>query len=83
MTGYSLSYILDSLSLDFVMMLYSHGLKFEETKATIFVNKIAEGLFGTKGKKSKSKIGVDKPPPKYAELKRMFGDKVKRKVKEN
>ena len=75
MTGYSLEYILDSLFLDQLMMIHSRGIEFEETKSIILLNKVVEIITG---KKSKSKIPIDKPPPKYAELERMFGDKVKK-----
>jgi len=59
------------------MMIYDYGLEFEEIKSIILVNKIAECFFGAKGK-SKSKIPIDKAPPKYDELRAMFGDKVQK-----
>jgi len=58
------------------MMLYNYSLGYEENKSIILVNKIAECFFGAKGKKSKPKIPIDKTPPKFAELQKMFGDKV-------
>ena len=58
------------------MLIHKFGVAWEETKAIILVNKIAEDLFGTKGKKPK--IPIDKPPPSYDSLKQMFGDKVKK-----
>ncbi|OFW52735.1 MAG: hypothetical protein A2163_11590 [Actinobacteria bacterium RBG_13_35_12] len=78
MTGYALEYILDSLSLDQLMLIHSRGIEFEETKSIILVNKIVECFFGAKGKKSKPKVPIDKAPPKFAELKRIFGDKVQK-----
>jgi len=82
MTGYSMEYLLDSLSLEQVVMLYDYGYEFEEIKATILISKYAEALSGKKTKKITS-VNPDKQPPKYDELKAMFGDKVKLIKKEN
>ena len=46
MTGYSLDYILDCLSLEQLVMLYDYGIEFENTKAVMLVNTIAEALSG-------------------------------------
>ena len=78
MTGWTLNYILDDISLDQAMMIHEYSIGFEETKSIILVNKIAECFFSTKGKKSKPKIPIDKPPPKFAELQAIFGDKVQK-----
>jgi hypothetical protein len=82
MTNYLLEYILDCLSLDQLMLIHSHGIEFEENKSIILINKIVECFFGTKGKRSKPKIDVDKPPPKLGELRRIFGSRVQPIVKE-
>jgi hypothetical protein len=65
MTGYCLEYILDSLSLDQVIMLHNYSFGWQETKSIILVNKIAECFFGVKGRKSMS----DKPDLKKFYLK--------------
>lgn len=74
MTGWSISYILEDTTLEQLMMVYNYGIKFEETKATILINKYAEALSGEK--KSKQ-VDIDKPPPKLSQLQAIFGDKVK------
>jgi hypothetical protein len=80
MTGYGLEYILDSLTLDVVMMIYDYGIGFEKTKSIILLNTYAEAV---SGKYSKPKIDVDKLPPKYDQLKSMFGDRVKPIINDN
>lgn len=69
MTGYSLSYILDSLSLDTVMMIHRYGLEYEETKAIILLNKYAEALSG------KKRVTGDKPDLKKFSI--LYGDRIK------
>jgi len=69
MTGYSLSYILDSLSLDLLMMIYRYGLGFEETKSIIFLNQYGMALSG------KKKVTSDKPDLKKFNL--LYGSKIK------
>ena len=80
MTGWKLNYILDEITLDFLMMIYGYGIEFEETKSIIFLNKYAELM---SGKKSKPKVDINKQPPKLDELKQMFGDKVKTIINDN
>ena len=71
MTGYSLEYILDSLSLLQVMMIYRYGLDFEETKSIILLNKYAEALSG------KKKVISDKPDLKKFHA--LYGNRIKTK----
>jgi len=74
MTGYSLSYILDSLSLDQLMLIYRYGLEFEETKSIILLNKYAEALSG------KKKSTSDKPDLK--KFSAIYGNRIKTNKKE-
>lgn len=74
MTGYSLSTVLDNLSLQQVMMIYRYGLEFEETKSTILINTYATALSG-----KKKAIG-DKPDLKKFSI--LYGSKIKTKKKE-
>ena len=77
MYGYSLAYILDSLTLEQVVMLYDYGIEFEELKASILINKLAELLVGKKSKdKSKKDNGEDKPDK--AEFYRRYGKRIKK-----
>ena len=75
MSGYSLEYILDHLSLDQLVMLYDYGMEFEETKAIILLNKYAEALSG-KNKSKRIKNISDKPDIKT--FKKLYGKKIKR-----
>ena len=80
MYGYSLSYILDSLTLEQVVMLYDYGIEFEELRASILISKLSELLIG---KKSKSKVkdnSNDKPDK--AEFYRRYGKRIKKIEKE-
>ena len=77
MTGYSLDSLLDSYSIDQVVMFYNQGFDWEEIKATVLVNKLIEAITG---KKSKPKDISDKPD--LAKFYEKYGDKIKRK-KEN
>ena len=79
MTGYSLDSLLDSYSLDHVIMFYNQGFDWEEVKAVILVNKLIEAITGKKSKPLRTDAS-DKPD-KAAFYKR-YGDKIKRK-KEN
>jgi hypothetical protein len=72
MTGYSLEYILDSLTLEQVLMLYDYGMEFEEIKSTILINILGHAMSGKK--KSKVKTG-DKPDIK--KFKALYGNKIK------
>jgi hypothetical protein len=69
MTGYSLEYVLDSLSLDQIIMLYDYGLEFEEIKATILLNKYGEALSGKKSTAGDS--------PDIKKFKKLYGNKIK------
>jgi hypothetical protein len=69
MTGWTLNYILDDITLDFLMLVYNYGIKFEETKSIIFLNKYAEAISGKKKQIS------DKPDIK--KFKRIYGNKIK------
>ena len=82
MYGYNLSYILDCLSLEQVVMLYDYGIEFEELKAAILINKLAELLVGKKTKpKPEDSTGDDKPDK--AEFYRRYGKNIKRIKKGN
>ena len=77
MYGYKLSYILDHLSLEQVIMLYDYGIEFEEFKAGILINKLAELLVGKKAKpEPKDSSASDKPDK--AEFYRRYGKNIKR-----
>ena len=77
MYGYKLSYILDHLSLEQVIMLYDYGIEFEEFKAAILINKLSELLVGKKAKpRPKDSSASDKPDK--AEFYRRYGKKIKR-----
>ena len=77
MYGYKLSYILDHLSLEQVIMLYDYGIEFEELKAAILINKLAELLVGKKTKpKPKDSSASDKPDK--AEFYRRYGKNINR-----
>ena len=77
MYGYKLSYILDHLSLEQVIMLYDYGIEFEELKAAILINKLAELLVGKKAR-SKAKAGTGNDKPDKAEFYRRYGKNIKR-----
>ena len=80
--SYSLSYILDNLTLEQVVMLYDYGIEFEELKAGILISKLSELLVGKKSKtKSKKDNGEDKPDK--AEFYRRYGKRIKKIKKEN
>ena len=81
MYGYKLEYVLDSLSLEQVLMFYDYGLDFEDLKANILINKLAELLVGKKSKKGKKKSENQKPDK--AEFYRRYGKKIKRKKKKD
>ena len=58
-------------------MLYDYGIEFEELKAGILINRLAELLVGKKSKpKSKDSSGEDKPDK--AEFYRRYGDRIKK-----
>lgn len=76
MTGWTLDYILDETTLDFLVLVYNYGIEFEETKSIIFLNKYAEAISG----KKKAKPMSDKPDIK--KFKRIYGNKIKTKKKE-
>ena len=58
-------------------MLYDYGIEFEELKAGILINKLAELLAGKKSKsKPKDSTGDDKPD--RAEFYRRYGKNIKR-----
>jgi len=81
MYGYKLSYILDCLTLEQVIMLYDYGIEFEEFKAAILINKLAELLVGKKAR-SKPKAGTGNDKPDKAEFYRRYGDRIKKVKKE-
>jgi len=82
MYGYELPYILDSLTLEQVVMLYDYGIEFEELKAGILIGKLSELLIGKKSKtKPKEDIGDDKPDK--AEFYRRYGKNIKRIKRKN
>ena len=74
MTGYSLEYILDSLTLGVVMMIYDYGLGFEKTKSIILLKTYAEAMTG----KSKKNLPDE---PDLKKFKRIYGNKIKTKSK--
>jgi hypothetical protein len=74
MSGYSLEYILDNLTLDLTMMIYDYGIGFEKTKSIILINTYAEAISG------KKKMTGDTPDIK--KFKRIYGNQIKTKVKE-
>ena len=80
MYGYSLSYILDSLTLEQVVMFYDYGIEFEELKAGILIGKLSELLIGKKSK-PKDSSGNDKPDK--AEFYRRYGKNIKRIKRKN
>jgi len=73
MTGYSLEYVLDNLSLDQIIMLYDYGLEFEEIKATILLNKYGEALSGKKS----SRVESTGDSPDIKKFKKLYGNKIK------
>ena len=75
MTGYSLDSLLDSYSLDQVVMFYNQGFDWEEIKAIVLVNKLIEAITGKK-LKSPSKSISDKPD--LAKFYEKYGDKIKK-----
>ena len=65
-------------------MLYDYGIEFEELKAAILINKLAELLVGEKSKskpKPKDSTGDDKPD--RAEFYRRYGKNIKRIKRKN
>ena len=74
-TGYSVEYILDRLSLDQTIMLYNYSFSYEDIKATILVNKIAEAFFGAKGKSKKQDKTGSKPDLK--KFYKLYGNIIK------
>lgn len=77
MYGYSLSYILDYLTLEQVVMLYDYGIEFEELKAGILIGRLSELLIGKKsGAKLKDNSASDKPDK--AEFYRRYGKNIKK-----
>lgn len=74
MTGYSLEYVLDELSIDQLVMLYDYGMEFEEIKSVILINKYAEALSGKKKPVRRTNI-PDKPDIK--KFKALYGKKIK------
>jgi hypothetical protein len=74
MTGYSLSYILDSLSLSQLMLIHNYGIDFEETKSIILLNKVVEIITGKKSKKSIEEIPEN---PDIAKFKQVYGKRIK------
>jgi len=76
MTGYSLEYVLDKLSIEQITMLYDYGLEFEETKSVILLNKYAELLTGKKSSKTRRRNIPDKPDIK--KFNALYGNKIKR-----
>jgi hypothetical protein len=72
MTGYSLEYVLDSLSLDQIILLYDYGLEFEKTKAIILLNKLGEALSG-----KKSVVEDRQDSPDIKKFKKIYGNKIK------
>ena len=79
MTGYSLDSLLDSYSLDQIVMFYNQGFDWEEIKATVLINKLIEALTG---KKSKPKTDISDKPD-LAKFYKDYGDKIKHPKKEN
>lgn len=73
MTGYSLEYILDSLTLELTMMIYDYGIKFQETKSIILINTYAQAMSG----KTINKDISDSPDIK--KFKRIYGNQIKTK----
>jgi len=82
MTGYSLDYILDSLSLEQLVMLYDYGIEFENIKAVILVNKIAEALSGKHKKNTKNIANSISDKPNLKKFNRLYGDRIKRPNKD-
>ncbi len=82
MTGYSLDYILDSLSLEQLVMLYDYGIEFENTKAGMLVNTIAEALSGKHKKPSKNDADHIPEKPNLKKFRKLYGDKIKRPNKD-
>ena len=70
MTSWTLEYILNSTTLDQLVLIHKHAIDFEETKAIILLNKVAELLTGTKTKKKNidKEITSDKPDKKKFKL---------------
>ena len=82
MYGYKLPYILDSLTLEQVVMLYDYGIEFEELKAGILISKLSDLLVGKKSKtKPKKDNGEDKPDK--AEFYKRYGNRIKKVKRKN
>jgi len=76
-TGYTFDYLLDYLTLEQVMMLYTYSFDYMENQSIILVNKMAQAFFG-----AKKKSVPDSPDIKKAKL--LFGNRIKTpKDKEN
>jgi hypothetical protein len=69
-TGYTLDYLLDWLTLEQVMMLYNYSFDYMEVQSIILVNKIGQAFFG-----AKKKISANSPDIKKFKL--LYGDKIK------
>lgn len=70
MTGWTISYILDEITLQQLMLIYTLGIEFESMKAIIFLNKYGEALSG----KNKKKIS-DKPD--LRKFSAVYGSKIR------
>lgn len=74
MTGWTLDYILDNITLDQAMLIHKYGIAFEETKSIILLNKVVEIITGKKSKKSIEDIPDS---PDIAKFRRVYGKKIK------
>jgi len=83
MTGWTLDYLLDEISLDQIVMFYEYGYDFEEAKSIILINKLIEAITGKKprSKKSKSKRRTMSDKPDLAKFEKLYGKIIKRPKK--
>lgn len=77
MTGWTLEYILDSTTLDQLIIIHKNAIDFEETKAIILLNKVAELLTGKKSKKKNIDIETTSDKPDKKRFKLYYGNIIK------